>query len=330
MRRRDVLAGFMSAVALPPFGVVAQPARAETQTQLIGILNARSLADVSGDIEAFRRGLRQLGFLEGTNVSFLTYFADGQYDRLPGLAQELVRKDVSVILAGGGAPAVSEAKKATDRIPIVFTIGNDPLAFGLVSHFNRPEANITGVYIATTALDTKRLQILAEALPNARALAALVNDKNPTFRKQADDLNAAATALNRDLLILAAHDLAGIEAAFSTLQQKGLGALLVASDPYLNETELVWRLAQRYRVAVVSLWRTGPEAGGLLSYGTSLNDAYQLAGTYVGRILKGDKVSDLPVQQSTKVRLVINIKVAKALGLNLPITLLGRADEVIE
>lgn len=303
---------------------------AQSQPPLVGIISARSATDSSEDIQALQAGLNELGFAGGKNVAFTAHFANGHYDQLSGFARDLVQKNVAAIVAGGGTTAVRAAKDATDTIPIVFTSGDDPVTFDLVRQFNRPGGNVTGIYIATTTLDAKRLQILSEAVPNASVIAALLNDTNPTFQKQIRELNSAAHDLKRELLILRAHTTADIDAAFSVMTQQGIKALLIASDPYLNESELLFSLATRRHIAVASLWRTGPKNGGLLSYGTSLDAAYRLAGTYVGRILKGEKPSDLPVQQSSKVELVINLKAAKAMDLTVPVTLLGRADEIIE
>jgi putative ABC transport system substrate-binding protein len=318
-----LLASFIAACA-PGDGM------AQSQPPLIGIINARSATDSFKDIQALQAGLNQLGFAVGKNVALSSHFANGHYDQLPGFAQDLVQKNVAAIVAGGGATAVRAAKDATDTIPIVFTSGNDPVTFDLVRQFNRPGGNVTGIYIATTTLDAKRLQILSEAMPNAHVIAALLNDTNPTLQKQVTELDSAAHDLKRELLILRAHTTADIEAAFSVMTQRGIKALLIASDPYLNESDLVFSLATKHRIAAASLWRNGPENGGLLSYGTSLDAAYRLAGTYVGRILKGDKPSDLPVQQSSEVELVVSLKAAKAMDLTVPVTLLGRADEIME
>jgi putative ABC transport system substrate-binding protein len=298
---------------------------------VIGFLSGRSLEDSEHMMAAFGHGLIDQGFAEHQNVRIEYRWADGQYDRLPALAADLVRREVAVILAVGSVPSPLAAKAATSTIPIVFVVGGDPVKFGLVATLNRPGGNVTGVSVLSGPLTAKRLELLRELVPHAGVLGCLVNPANPEVDSQLMDMRAAARMVRQEILILNAsvdHDL---DAAFATLARERAAGLLLGNDAFfvLRRNQLS-ALAARHAIPTVYFLREFAAAGGLMSYGDILSDAYRQVGIYVGRILKGTKPADLPVQQSTKVELVINLKTAKALGLEVPPTLLARADEVIE
>ena len=283
-------------------------------------------------IATFSQGLREADYVEGQNVAFEYRSAEGQDNRLPAMADDLVRLKVALIVAiGGGTAPVQAAKAATATIPIVFTIGGDPVRLGLVASLNRPGGNLTGFTQFTAALEPKRLDLLRELVPNAAVIAMLVNPNYPDSETQVSDVTTAARELATQIYVLKASSEGGIDAAFATLVQQRIGALLVASDPFFyTQREQLVALAAGHAVPAIYQWRDFAVIGGLLSYGTNLSDAWRQAGIYAGKILKGAKPADLPVVQSTKVELVINLKTAKALGLTVPLPLLGRADEVIE
>ena len=276
-------------------------------------------------------GLSETGFVEGRNVTIEFRWAEGHYDRLTTLAADLATRQVAVIAAPGGIAAGLAAKAATATIPIIFLTGADPVQFGLVKSLNRPDSNLTGVAILTNTLAPKQLELLHELVPTATLVAFLVNPKNPIAESDTRDLQSAASATRQQILVLNASTDGEVESAFAALVQQRAGALLVQSDPFFNSRpDDIVALAARYAIPAIYQWRDFPVAGGLMSYGTVLADAYRQVGIYAGKILKGAKASDLPVQQSVKVQLVINLKTAKTLGLTFPLTLLGRADEVIE
>ena len=327
MRRREFIRLLSGAAAAWPFTVCAQ----QQPMPVVGFLNAASPGPLRQQVAAFREGLKESDYVEGRNVAVEYRWAEGQYDRLPALVADLVRQQVSVIVSGGGAPAVLAAKAATTTIPIVFSIGADPVVLGLVASLNRPGGNITGVYQFTSGLEAKRLGLLHEMIPKATPIAVLVNPNFADAESQLRDVQEAAARLEVQLVVVRANAESDFDAAFSTLVRQRAGALLVCSSPFFNgRREQLVVLAARHAVPAIFEWRDFAAAGGLMSYGTSLADAYRQVGVYAGQILKGAKPVDLPVVQSTKFELVINLSTAKALGLEVPPTLAARADEVIE
>jgi len=312
----------------------AWPLAARAQQQaipVVGFLNAASRGPLRQQIAAFLGGLKESGYVEGKNVRVEYRWAEGQYDRLPALVADLVRQQVSVIASGGGAPAVLAAKAATATIPIVFSLGSDPIRLGLVAGLNRPGGNITGVYQFTSGLEAKRLGLLHEMVPKATRVAALINSNFADAENQLHDLQEASARLGVQLIVVRANAESEFDAAFSILGDQQADALLVCGSPFFNtRREQLVVLAARHAVPAMFEWRDFVTAGGLMSYGTSLADAYHQVGVYTGQILKGDKPGDLPVVQSTRFELVINMSTAKALGIAVPPTLSARADEVIE
>jgi putative ABC transport system substrate-binding protein len=298
---------------------------------VIGFLGSES-ADASGDrLRGFRQGLGETGYVEGRNAAVEYRWADGQYDRLPALAADLVRRRVRVI-AAAGVPVALAAKAATTTIPVVFTTAGDPVELGLVASLNRPSGNLTGVTNLNVEIGPKRLELLHELVPMATTIALLVNPTNPIAEAQSREAQATAGTLGLQLHVLHASTERDFDMVFSTLTQLRAGALVISADLFFTaRSEQLAALTLRHAVpAMFSGDRKSVLAGGLMSYGGSLTDAYRLAGVYAGRILKGDKPGDLPVQQATKVELTVNLKTARALGLTIPETLLATADEVIQ
>ena len=298
---------------------------------VIGFLGSE-LPDLYVDrLRAFRQGLNEASFVEGRNVMIEYRWAEGQYDRLPGLADDLVRRRVSVMVATS-TPAVLTAKAATTTIPIAFLTGTDPVAMGVVASLNRPGGNMTGVSNLNTEMGAKQLELLHAVVPSATVIAVLVNPTDPIIVETlSKDLQTAARAIQREILVVSASTEREIDTVFTALVQRKVGALVVGNDPFFNaRPDQLVALAARHAVPAIYPYREFVAAGGLMSYGSNLTADYRLVGVYAGRILKGEKPSDLPVQQSTKVQLVLNYKTAKALGITFPISLLGRADEVIE
>jgi putative ABC transport system substrate-binding protein len=324
MRRRDFLTLLGGAAAAQPIAARAQ----RPSIPVIGFLNTGSPNLLPHHVTAFRQALNEAGYIEGRNVAIEYCWAEGRYDRLPALAAELVRKQVAVIVANG--PAVPAAKLATPAIPIVFVTGVDPVAAGFIASLNRPGGNLTGVTTLDVELGPKLLDVLHQTVPSAPSIAALVNPLNPAGAAESSDLLAAARSLGLQLTIRHAGSERELDAVFASLAQSRW-PLLIGSDAFFNsQCELLAALSVRNAVATISLYREFPAAGGLMSYGTSIADLYRQAADYTTRILRGEKPAGLPVQQATKIELVINLKTAKALGIEMPPTLLIRADEVIE
>ena len=322
MRRRAFIAGLGSVAAWP---VVAQQAA----TPAIGWLVGEPVSDHL--VFALRQGLGQQGFVGWQNVGILFQSAENQYDRLPKLAADLVRREVAVIVASGGAAPVVAAKSATSTIPIVFASAADPVELGLVASLNRPGGNITGVSFLAEALVAKRLELLHEMVPAAESIGYLVNPTSPQVDAQIKNAENAARVFGVHLVPLRASSPSDIEVAFAVVGERQIGALITAADPFFyGQRNQLAAVAARHSVPAIYQVREMVDAGGLISYGPSLSDAYRIAGGYVGRILNGERAAELPVQLATRLELIVNMKIAKALGLTIPIALLVRADEVIE
>jgi putative ABC transport system substrate-binding protein len=327
MKRREFLTMLGGVAAIWPLAARAQQAA----MPVIGFLHSGSRKTFTRPLAAFHQGLGEAGFVEGRTVSIEYRWAENHYDRLSALAADLVSRGVDVIATPGSTPATLAAKAASADIPQVFLIGNDPVKLGLVASLNAPGGKVTGISFLINALEAKKLEVLHQLVPAALTIGVLLNPKNPLVDYQLKDAQDAAAALGLKVIPFNAGSEADIEAAFAALLEQRAGALLVTADPALTS----WRdrmiaLAARNAIPAIYHLREFTDAGGLISYGTSLSDSYRQVGLYVGRILKGTKPADLPVQQPTKFELVINLKTAKALGLDVPPMLLARADEVIE
>jgi putative ABC transport system substrate-binding protein len=329
MKRRDfiTLMGCAAVSIIRPLAARAQ----QPAMPVIGFLHSLSRDAVKERVAAFLEGLKNTGYAEGENVAIEFRWAEGQYDRLPDLAQELVGRRVAAIVTGS-TPAALAAKAATSTTPVVFTgVGGDPVKLGLLDSINRPGRNVTGVSIMTISLGPKRLELLRQMVPSASTIAVLVNPNNPNSEVTLRELPAAAVTLGRQVLILKATTEAEIDTAFAGLIQQHAGALFVDADPFFfAKRDKLIDLAARHALPTIYEFRDFAAAGGLMSYTVSINDAYRQAGVYTGRILKGEKPAELPVMQPTRFELVINLKTAKTLGLDIPPTLLALADEVIE
>jgi putative tryptophan/tyrosine transport system substrate-binding protein len=327
LSRRSFLALLGGTAALAPLVARAQ----QPAMPLVGMLNSGNESAYGSRMAAFRQGLGEAGYVEGRNVSIEHRWANDHYDRLPALATELVQRRVAVLFAAGGGVAPQAAKSATSTIPIVFTGGFDPVQAGLVASINRPGGNMTGIIFLTNALEAKRLGLLHELVPQVRAIGVLVNPRNASVETVRKNLGEAAGALGVELRFVQADNAGEFDQAFSDLEQVDVHALLVASDSvFSGNAEALVALSARHKMTAMYFGRDFAKAGGLMSYGTSVDDAYRQAAVYVGRILKGEKPADLPVVQSTKFEFVINLKTAKALGVEFPSGLLSIADEVIE
>ena len=327
MRRREFITLLGGAAAWPRAARAQQPAM-----PVIGFLSGRSPYESAGVVDAFRQGLGETGYLESRNVIIEYRWAEGRYDRLPALAVELVSRQVAAIVAVGGPVSGKAAKAATATIPIVFISGGDPVQEGLVASLNKPGGNATGVSPLLPAMEGKRFGLLRDIIPNAELIGVLLNPASPdNFSRQMNDVQDAARAVGQQLLLLRASTEEEIETAFATAAERRANGLLVAADPFmLSRRERLVALAARYAIPAIYEVREYATAGGLMSYGISLADIYRQAGAYVGRILKGENPGDLPVLQPTKFDLVINLKTARALGLNISDNLLTLADKVIE
>jgi putative ABC transport system substrate-binding protein len=328
MKRREFITLLGGAAASWPLAARAQ----QPTMPVIGYLSGASPETTRGLIAAFHRGLSDTGYVEGRNVAIECRWAENHYDRLPTLAAELVRSRVAIIVVGGSTPGAHALKAATQSIPIVFLVGPDPVAGGLVASLNRPGGNLTGVRVLTSEVIAKNFELMHELVPAASVLGVLVHPDNVLeLEAVTRQGQAAASAFGVRLLVLKAGNESEIDAAFATLVQQRAGGLVVSGETFfITASDQIVELAARHAVPTIYQYRESTVAGGLMSYGIDNREAYRIVGVYAGRILKGDKPADLPVQQSTKIELTINMKTAKALGLAFPTALLVRADEVIE
>ena len=327
LKRREFITMLGGATAAWPLAARAQ----QPAMPVVGLLGATTAQGFAAQLTAFRQGLSEAGFVDGRNVAIEYRWAEDQYDRLPAMAADLVRSQVAVIATIGGNAASLAAKAATATIPVVFHGSVDPVEAGLVASLNRPGSNVTGVVTLNIDTGQKRLELLHELLPAATTIGLLLNPTNAGAEIQSKDLPAAARTLGLQLRIVHASTEHDFDPAFATLSQARAGGLVIGTDGFLvSQSAQLAALAVRHALPAIFQYRAFVTAGGLMSYGGSVTDSYRLSGVYTGRILKGEKPADLPVQQATKVELIINLKTAKTLGLTFPITLLGRADEVIE
>jgi putative ABC transport system substrate-binding protein len=313
-------------------GMWTLDARAQqSAVPVIGFLSSGSPKAYAGRVTGFRKGLNELGYIDGQNLTIEFRWAQGQYDRLPVFAADLVQQKVAVIVSSGGDVAALSAKAATSSIPIVTVSGSDPVKAGLVASFNRPGGNVTGASFVATELETKRLEILRDVVPTAAVIGVLINPTNPAAESRSKDLQMAARTLERNIHILNASSENDLEPAFATLTQQRADALLVSTDSFFtSQRDRLVALAARHALPTIYAWREFVEAGGLVSYGPIIDEVYRQVGIYTGRILKGEKPADLPFLRPTKFELVINLKTAMALGLTVPPLTLARADELIE
>jgi putative tryptophan/tyrosine transport system substrate-binding protein len=327
MHRRSVLTLLGASAAAWPLAARAQ----QPAMPVVGYLYPGTPETSANLIAAFRKGLRETDYVEGRNVAIQFRFAQNEFERLPELAADLVRRRVAVIATPGSTPATLAAKAATTTIPIVFQIGGDPVQAGLVASLNRPGGNVTGVTSMNGDIEAKRVGLMHELLPRATRFAVLVNPNNPNVAPLTRDVQAAAAAIGRQIEVLTAGTNRDIDAAFSSLVQKRADALLVSAERlFFDRRAQILTLAAHHRVPAIYPWRENAEAGGLMSYGASVADDFRQVGIYVGRILKGEKPADLPIMRASKFEFVINLQTARTLGIEVPPTLLALADEVIE
>ena len=325
MKRREFITLVGGTVAMWPFAGRAQ----QSIMPVIGFINGASPQPYARMLSAFLKGLSEASYIEDQNVKIEYRWAQGEFDRLPALAADLIHREVSVI-AATGTPAALAAKAATTTIPIVFETGSDPVEIGLVASLNRPGGNVTGIGQLAVEVAPKRLELLHEMIPTARIIALLIDPTDPVSEKTTRGVQAAAQRLGLELHVLNVSAERDLDAVFANLIQLRAGALVISGGQFFNSrSKQLAAMALRYAVPAISPY-VDLEANGLMSYGTSITDAYRLAGIYTGRVLKGEKPADLPVQQATKVELIINLKTAKALGITVPLSLIGRADEIIE
>lgn len=312
-------------------GAAAWPMTARAQAAVLPLVGVLSGTTVSPPFADFGKGLQEIGYVEDQNVSTIHRWADGRYDDLPILASDLVQRHVAVIVATGGVQSALAAKAATESIPIVFANGSDPVKFGLVDSLSHPGGNITGVSFFTSSLEGKRMGLLHELVPSASEITFLVNPTTPNADAQLKDVYEAASTLHLNIDVLRASSEEQLEQAFATLNEHKPGGLLVGSDPFFfSARRKIVEFVSHSSVPAIYEWREFVEVGGLASYGTNLGDAYRLAGLYAGKILKGERPAELPVVRSTTFEFVLNFKTAKALGIDVPVNLAARADEVIE
>ena len=325
MRRRTFITMAGAAGAAWPALVRAAP------SLTVAFMSSRAPDESAGVVAAFRDGLRQMGFVDGQNVELAFRWAEGRYELLPALAADLAAARVSVLFAAGGAMSALAARDATTTIPIVFVIGDDPAEIGLTASVNRPGGNVTGVTLVTGSLAAKRIELLSELVPGARTIGLLVNSSNRGAPAHIEDAQRGAVALDRQLVVMGAATAPEIEARIADLKQAGVAALVVQNDPaFDSQRARIVAAVARHGLPAIYHVREFPASGGLMSYGSSLTDAYRLAGVYAGRILSGAKPGDLPVEQATKFEFVLNLSTARTLGLTVPAAFLARADEVIE
>jgi putative ABC transport system substrate-binding protein len=326
MQRRKFIALLSGAAAWPFTTRAQQPAR-----PVIGFLSSASPDLYANRLRAFRQGLKEAGYVEGQNVAIEYRWAEGQNDRLPALAAELVQRHVDVIAAAGGTPSAVAAKAATATIPVVFGVAVDPVKIGLVASLNRPGGNLTGITNLNVEVGPKRLELMRELIPAATNIAVLVNPTSPIAEPFSRSMQAAARTLGQQVHVLQASTEQDFDKVFADLARLRAGALVISPDVFFNtKIEQLAVLSLRHAVPAIFQYREFAAAGGLISYGSDETEYYRLIGIYAGRILKGEKPADLPVVQSTKVEMILNLKTAKALGITVPLPLLGRADEVIE
>jgi putative ABC transport system substrate-binding protein len=330
MRRRDFIT--LLGGAAVPWPVAARAQQLPSVMPVVGFLNSASPDAFAHLAQAFRDGMREMGYTESKNVAVEYRWAEGRFDTLPDLAANLVGRQVAAIVATGGEPSALAAKRATQSIPIIFLMGENPIEAGLVASFNRPGGNVTGITLFAFAAVGKRMELAHELIPRSAAIALLLNSRSPIITEsERRSVETTAAALGRKIQNLYAGSESEIEAAFQAATQQRIGALIVSGDAFFtNRRNQIVALAAHHAMPAIYGWREYIAAGGLMTYGASLSDGYRQTGIYTGRVLKGDNPADLPVQQPTKFELVINLKTAKALGLDVPATLLARADEVIE